>query len=58
MDATAQAYLDAFKAANGYSPTIEPNGKRYRVATRTGTCSDFTARDLKNLTRALVRLSA
>ncbi len=58
MDAIAQGYSDAFKAANGYAPAIEPNGMRYSVTTRTGTCTNYTARDLSNLTRALNRLAA
>lgn len=57
MDNIAQAYAEAFKTVNGYAPTIEPNGNRYRVTTNHGACADYTARDLTNLTRGLLHIA-
>lgn len=51
----ADAYRDAFIAAKGYAPTIEPlPSGRFRIATATGSHDRYTARDVANLTRGLL----
>lgn len=57
MDTIATDYAEAYFRVHGSKPSVEMNGDRYSIVTKTGFFAKFTRKDVLNLTRALKRLA-
>jgi hypothetical protein len=56
MDATATAYVAAYRALHGQTPVIDKRAARYHVTTATGSFH-YSRDELEALTRGLRRMA-